>query len=233
MSLYFWILAGTIAGPLLLSFDKKVHFYTYWKYLLPATLIVAAAFLVWDEYFTQLKIWGFNPEYVQGIYFGDLPLEECLFFLLVPYACLFIHEVLKAYFPKVSLRRFAHFFAFGFTLLGLLLGLKYLDQAYTASACIISAMLTIGIYFVYKAKWYANFVFTFLVAIIPFLIVNGILTGGFTPQPVVWYSEAHIIGIRIFTIPAEDIFYNYCMLLPITAIYEWMKERHRTVGHRT
>ncbi len=225
MSLYFWILIGTIAGPLLLSFDKKVHFYTNWKHLLPAALIVAAGFLVWDEYFTQQKIWGFNPEYVQGIYFGDLPLEECLFFLLVPYACLFIHEVLKAYFPQADLRRFSHFFAFGFTLLGFILGLIHFDNAYTASACIISALLTIGFYYVNKVKWYANFVFTFLVAIIPFLIVNGILTGAFTPEPVVWYNEEHIIGIRMYTIPLEDIFYNYCMLLPITAIYEWLKNR--------
>ena len=225
MSLYFWIMIGTIAGPFLLSFDKKVHFYSYWKYLFPAIIAVAACFLVWDEYFTHLKIWGFNPEYLQGIYFGHLPLEECLFFLLVPYACLFIHEVLKAYFPKVNLKRFSHFFAFGFTLLGLILGLMHIEQAYTASACIISALLTIGFYHVNKVKWYADFVFTFLVAMIPFLIVNGILTGGFTEKPIVWYSENHIVGIRIFTIPMEDIFYNYCMLLPITGIFEWLKRR--------
>lgn len=225
MSLYCWILIGTIAGPFLLSFDRKVHFYTYWKFLFPAILVVAAGFLVWDECFTQWKIWGFNRDYLQGIYLGHLPLEECLFFLLIPYACVFIHEVLKAYFPQVKLQRFAHFFAFGFTLCGLLLGLSSMEQAYTASACILSAMLTIGIYHVYKVKWYADFVFTFVVALIPFLIVNGILTGSFTPEPVVWYSEAHILGMRIFTIPVEDIFYNYCMLLPVVGIFEWLKKR--------
>jgi lycopene cyclase domain-containing protein len=229
MSLYFWILIGTIAGPFFLSFDKKVHFYKFWKYFLPATFSVAVFFLIWDEYFTQLEIWGFTPRYLQGIYLGNLPLEECLFFILVPYACLFIHEVLKAYFPKITFEKFAHFFAFGFTLLGLILGLMYFKQAYTASACIISALLTIGIYYIKKVLWYGNFVFTFLVAIIPFLIVNGILTGSFTEEPVVWYNENHIIGIRIFTIPMEDLFYNYCMLLPITAIYEWIKKRQSKV----
>lgn len=225
MSLYFWILLGTIAGPFLLSFDKKVHFYTHWKYLFPATLIVAVGFIVWDEYFTWLKVWRFNPEYLQGIFFGHLPLEECLFFLLVPYACLFIHEVLKAYFPSLNLKRFAHFFAFGFTLCGLLFGLTFINHAYTASACIISAMLTIGFYYVNKVKWYANFVFTFLVSVIPFLVVNGILTGGFTEKPVVWYNPDEIMGVRIFTIPVEDLFYNYCMLLPIVGIFEWLKSR--------
>ena len=225
MSLYFWILLGTISGPFLLSFDKKVHFYTGWKHLFPAMLVVAIAFIVWDEFFTQWGIWGFTDEYLQGIYLGNLPLEECLFFLLVPYACVFIYEVLRAYFPTVTLRAFSHYFAIVFTVAGLTLGAVYSEQAYTASACLISALLTIGIYFVFKVKWYGNFVFAFLVAIIPFLIVNGILTGGFTPEPVVWYNSDHNMGLRIFTIPAEDLFYNYCMLLPVVGIYEWLKAR--------
>ena len=31
MSAYLWIILGTITGPFFLSFDKKVHFYAYWK----------------------------------------------------------------------------------------------------------------------------------------------------------------------------------------------------------
>lgn len=225
MSLYFWILIGSISGPFLLSFDKKVHFYTTWKYLFPATIAVAAAFIVWDEFFTQWGIWGFTDKYLQGIYLGHLPLEECLFFVIVPYACVFIYEVLKAYFPTVKLKSFSHYFAIVFTLAGLILGAIFSEKAYTTTACLISAMLTIGIYFVYKAKWYGNFVFAFLVAIVPFLIVNGILTGGFTPDPVVWYNPDHNMGFRVFTIPFEDLFYNYCMLFPIVGFYEWLKSK--------
>lgn len=225
MSLYCWIIIGTIAGPFLLSFDRKVHFYTYWKWVVAGILPVGICFLLWDAYFTDHKIWGFNPDYLQGIYLGNLPLEECLFFLVVPYACVFIHEVLKAYFPQVSMKRTAHYFAFAFTLAGLIFGISSMDQWYTASACIISAMLTIGFYFVRRVPWYSDFVFTFLVAIVPFLVVNGILTGSFTPEPVVWYNEDHIIGLRIFTIPVEDLFYNYCMLFPIIGIFEWLKSR--------
>jgi lycopene cyclase domain-containing protein len=76
-------------------------------------------------------------------------------------------------------------------------------------------------------EWYSSFVFTFIVAIIPFLIVNGILTGSFTDAPVVWYNENHIIGMRIFTIPFEDLFYNYAMLLPLIAIFEYLKKGKR------
>jgi len=225
MSPYAWVIVATIIGPLALSFDKKVHFFTHFRALFPAILIVACVFLVWDEYFTIKKIWGFNGRYIIGQKLGNLPLEEVSFFLVVPFACVFVHEVLKAYFPKVHLVKFAHYFAFGFTLAGFLFGLTYMDHWYTASACIISAILTIGIYFVNRPSWYAQFVFTFLVALIPFILVNGILTGAVTDEPIVWYSEDHIMGPRIITIPVEDIFYNYCMLLPIVGLFEFFSKR--------
>ena len=86
MSLYFWIILGTIVFPFLLSFDKKIHFYTHWRTIFPAILLVGLFFLVWDNYFTEHDVWGFNPKYVQGIYLFRLPLEEVLFFLVVPYS---------------------------------------------------------------------------------------------------------------------------------------------------
>jgi lycopene cyclase domain-containing protein len=125
----------------------------------------------------------------------------------------------------MKLKKFAHYFAFAFTLAGFSFGLMHMEQWYTASACIISALLTIGIYFVNRPAWYAQFIFTFLVAMIPFIIVNGILTGAVTDEPIVWYSENHIMGPRIITIPIEDIFYNYCMLLPIVGLFELFSKR--------
>ena len=63
MSLYLWLIVGTITFPFLLSFDRKVHFYTNWKFLFPAITIVALIFMVWDQVFTQEAIWGFNETY--------------------------------------------------------------------------------------------------------------------------------------------------------------------------
>ncbi len=159
------------------------------------------------------------------IYIGNLPLEEVLFFLVVPYACVFIYEVLRAYFPKVNLIRFAHIFAFAFTFAGLFFAMMNLEKWYTVSACSLTALLTIWVYFINKKKWYGNFAFAYVIAMIPFLIVNGILTGAITDEPVVWYSEMHIMGPRIYTIPVEDLFYNYAMLLPVVGIYEFLKTK--------
>ena len=225
MSLYFWIIFGCISGPFLLSFDRKVHFYRYWKALMPSLLIVGLCFLLWDEYFTQSGIWGFTPEHLSGMYIGHLPLEECLFFLVVPYACVFIYEVLKAYFPNRKTALTGRLFAFTMVFSGLLLGILHLDNWYTSSACIVSSMLIIGVYFVRRAVWFGDFALSFLVVLIPFLVVNGILTGSLTTNPVVWYNEEHITGVRIVTIPLEDLYYNTALLLPVTALYEGFKAR--------
>lgn len=219
MSLYLWVILSAFVGPLFLSFDKKVHFYTYWKSVFFGITLVAILFIIGDELFTQWKVWGFNSDYVLGIYLGNLPLEEVLFFVIVPYNCLFIHEVQKAYFPNLKLNNLSKYFLPIFGFICLLLILFNWGNYYTVTYCTTSLLLSIVFYFK-KATWFPRFVLTYMTSIIPFLIVNGILTGMFTPSPIVWYNESHIIGWRIVTIPIEDLFYCFSMLLPVIWIHE-------------
>ncbi|MFN6085182.1 MAG: lycopene cyclase domain-containing protein, partial [Fluviicola sp.] len=191
MSFYAWIILGTIAGPFLLSFDKKVAFYKLWKHLFLAELIVGIPFLIWDEYFTVLEVWGFNSKYLTGIFVGHLPLEEVCFFIVAPYGCVFIHQCIKAYFPNLKLENYGKVFAFTFILSGLVLAMMNLTKWYTMTACSLSSILLIGIAFQLKAKWFGLFALSFTVSMIPFLVVNGLLTGFATPEPVVWYNESH------------------------------------------
>ena len=223
MSLYLWLNVLSFAGPFLLSFDKKVHFYTHWKTLFPAILIVGAGFIAWDIYFTENGIWGFNPDYLSGITIVNLPIEECLFFFTVPYACVFIYEVMKAYFPNFRPAQFAYWFSLMFTITAVSLALIYSQNWYTFYALLGAGLLNWIIYFGWTPKWYPYFVISFIITMIPFLIVNGVLTGAATPEPVVWYNENHIMGPRIVTIPVEDIFYNFFMLFPIVGIHEWLR----------
>lgn len=223
MSLYLWINVLSFAGPFLLSFDKKVHFYTHWKTLFPAILVVGTGFIAWDIYFTENGIWGFNPDYLSGITIINLPIEECLFFFTVPYACVFIYEVMKAYFPKFRPAQLAYGFSFVFTLTAISLALVFSQNLYTFYALLGAGLLNWIIYFGWTPKWYPYFVISFIITMIPFLIVNGVLTGAVTPEPVVWYNENHIMGPRVVTIPVEDIFYNFFMLFPVVGIHEWLK----------
>ena len=114
MSLYAWVILLSFAGPFALSFDKKVAFFKEWRFVIIATLIVAVPFLIWDELFTQWGVWGFNPKYLLKIYLGHLPLEEVLFFIVIPYNFIFILKVIQAYFPNRNQKRIAPLFAFVF-----------------------------------------------------------------------------------------------------------------------
>jgi lycopene cyclase domain-containing protein len=66
---------------------------------------------------------------------------------------------------------------------------------------------------------------SFLVVLIPFLIVNGILTGSFIEEPVVWYNDNENLGFRIFTIPFEDVFYAFNLLFTIQLIFNYLKKK--------
>lgn len=224
MSLYGYLIIGAFIGPLLLSFDKKVAFYKNIKYFILGLFLTAIFFLIWDEVFTINKIWGFNSKYLLGTYLGHLPLEEVLFFFIVPYNCVFIHQVLKTYFPDVKLKNWGNLF---FILLGissLILAIYYFKNWYTFTTCLIAFLFCV-VALVVKPTWLGNFTFTYCVCLLPFFIVNGALTGAFTAEPIVWYSEKHIIGLRMTTIPFEDLYYNFCMLFPIIAFFENRKSK--------
>jgi lycopene cyclase domain-containing protein len=225
MSLYGWVLLGTIIGPLSLSFDKKVHFYTYFFKLFLSILPISSIFLIWDAYFTANGIWGFTPKYLAGIYLYNLPIEEVLFFFLVPFACVFIYKVVLAYFPSLQLTALSKWFTYILISGGIILIYLGWGNWYTMSACSIATILIIYTNLILKKKWFPYFSLAFIIALIPFLIVNGILTGALTNEPIVWYSENHIVGLRIITIPIEDIYYNLSLLLPIVWIFETLLEK--------
>ena len=92
---------GALIVPLLYSFEKQIRYDKKLKYLLPAISFTGAIFLIWDIRFESLGIWSFNPEYLTGIYIMNLPVEEWLFFIVIPYCCVFIYEIVK-----VKLSRF-------------------------------------------------------------------------------------------------------------------------------
>ena len=224
MSLYLILMLVSFGSCLMLSFDKKVAFYKNIKFIIPAIIAVAIPFLIWDQIFTTNGVWGFNEDYLQGLFIGELPLEEVLFFFVIPYCCLFIYEVLNAYFPNTSLHRLTMIASIFIVLSGVLMALTHLDHWYTLSACGLAALIVV---FVMQQRyiWYPRAVFAFVVALLPFFIVNGILTGALTDEPVVWYSQAHITGLRLGTIPLEDLYYNFSLLMPIIGIYHFLKVR--------
>jgi len=218
---YLILLISSLGAPLVLSFDKKVQYYKNLKYILPAILITASIFWLWDINFTTTGIWSFNSTYTLSLEIKGLPIEEWLFFIIIPYVCVFIYEVLKYYLKSVEYANpflaFSLVLAIGFALLSYF----FRHQAYTFLTFLLSAIYLGFTLFRNKFKPYiTKFYFAYFVSLIPFLVVNGILTS----LPVVVYNPAHILNIRIINIPIEDFSYLFLMLLMVTTIYENIKE---------
>ena len=120
----------SISYPLLRSFENRLRFYKNWKQLGISILCMMLIFITWDIVFTQLSIWSFNDKYILGTKLMYLPIEEWMFFVFVPYACVFIHEVLRYFFPlkHISLiKKINILLAFSL----LTIGIFFFDKTYT------------------------------------------------------------------------------------------------------
>lgn len=225
MSLYLLINILTISIPLLLSFDRRVHFYTSWRYLFPSMFITMSLFIVWDIIFTSRGIWGFNEQYLTHISLWGLPLEEYLFFITVPYASIFTIHVLRSYFPDFRLSsNQARLLSFILIALLITVALTNISKTYTA-VDFIAAALIINLVLYKKPGILREFYLAFLVILLPFGLVNGILTGSFIEEQVVWYNDQEILGIRLGTIPVEDVFYGMTLVLLSYFLMETFQSR--------
>jgi lycopene cyclase domain-containing protein len=221
---YFLILAASLAGPLALSFDKKVAFYKNWKYVFPAMIIPALLYIVWDLYFTSKGVWSFNEAYITGIKLYNLPLEEVLFFFIVPYCCVFIYACIRSYFPRLINKKTADWVLMTLAIAMLITGIIYFDKYYTGWTFIFTGAFILIIYLFrnyFKSFDAVSFLVAYVICLIPFLIVNGFLTA----IPVVIYNDAENLGIRIYTIPFEDAFYGMLLVLMNIVLYEKLKSR--------
>ena len=82
---YLAVLAGCLAGALWLEPVLRLGVLRRWRRLLVAVLPVAAVFVLWDVAAIAAGHWSFDPEQTMGVLLpGRLPLEELLFFLVVP-----------------------------------------------------------------------------------------------------------------------------------------------------
>jgi len=223
--LYLYLNIGSFLIPFLFSFHPKLKFYKKWKALFLGIAVQMAIFITWDVIFTKTGIWGFNDAYITGFKIIGLPIEEWLFFICIPYASLFTHYALKELNPKFyfSEKITSVFYVSLMTVLIATLWYTY-DRWYTL-VNFGYAMLLLGWIYNKKRELLQQFLPTFLVILVPFFIVNGVLTGSGIEDQVVWYNDLENMGIRIFTIPVEDTIYALGMLLTVFVVMEFFENK--------
>jgi lycopene cyclase domain-containing protein len=211
----------TILFPVALSFDKRVAFRKSWKFIWPGMGITGLLFLVWDVLFTIKGVWSFNPDYVLGITIFQLPIEEVLFFLTVPFACIFIYACVS-YYIKWQLSDFVvGIISNAIIVYSILNVLLNYQKLYTLVTFGLLAVVLIIAEYVIRRRWLQRFYVTYVIALIPFYIINGVLTS----IPIVLYNNAQNLGTRVGTIPLEDHFYCMALLLMNIGFYEYYKQK--------
>jgi lycopene cyclase domain-containing protein len=100
---YLLLMAGCVLITLPLEFLLRARVYRRWRALLVAVVPVVIIFSVWDVVAIHRDHWRYNPRFVTGIQFvGGLPLEELIFFLVVPICGLLSYEAVGT---VISVRR--------------------------------------------------------------------------------------------------------------------------------
>jgi len=216
----------TIVFPVALSFDKRVAFYKSWKYILPGMAITGLFFLVWDVLFTVKGVWSFNPKYILGISIYQLPIEEVLFFLTVPFACIFIYACLNHYLKYMLSDMVSEVISGAMVVLSILVLIFHWQKLYPLVTFSLLLVLVVLFEYVLRRRWLNRFYIMYIVALIPFYMVNGALTS----IPVVLYSKTQTIGDRVWTIPFEDHFYLMALLLMNVGFFEYFKSRKQATN---
>ncbi len=211
----------TFLPIIVFSFDKQLGFYRFWKYTLPGILGVYALFVIWDYYFTAWGVWQFNPAYVLDFRILGLPIEEHFFFLFTPFACLFIYEALGVYVKPDFLSRLSKPIALILIILMGLVAVSFTDRMYTLVNFGFGATVLLAAFIWMKKETLSLFWLAFLVHLVPFYIVNGILTS----WPVLIYNDIENLGIRIGNIPLEDHAYSLILFLTNLWAYNWFKDK--------
>lgn len=85
---YLALMAACVLITLPLEFAFTARVYRRWRLLLAALIPVVIVFAVWDLIAIAREHWSYNPEFVTGIEFGALPLEELVFFVVIPICAL-------------------------------------------------------------------------------------------------------------------------------------------------
>ncbi len=179
--------------------------------------LISGLFIIWDQFVTGWW-WKFNDGYTVGIKFGKLPIEEILFFLIIPWSCLVIWENLKKKVRNSSIKNIEAVVILG----GSITGIAGLFNGWWYTAAVGGGVAGTGLLSYLCDHWFrkkAAWMFLGSVCVLT-VIFNGYLTA----RPVVVYDPSVISELYIGTIPIEDILYGLILMSAVVMTYEYLKK---------
>ncbi len=227
---YSAILFFTVIICFIASYDKRIYFNRHFGEFLKSAIIVAIPFIAWDIWFTAKGVWWFNTDYTLGIVLAGLPIEEWLFFIFIPFSCIFTYFCFEKFFRLGWLSGFNNLIVFISVVICSVMALLHYDKIYTLITAIATLTTLIYLHFIVRAEWIGKASLVFTVLMLGFLPVNGVLTGTGLESPIVNYNPRDFLGVRILTIPIEDAVYGYTQFLLVLYFFKLFKKRND--GHK-
>ena len=220
MPIYALFLAGLTITMLALNHYYKFRILSRWAGFLAGFFVVSVPFLVWDYIATQDGHWAFNAEYILGPKLFGLPIEEILFFILVPMMMVVVWMLVRM---RVKERRINLDYLYRPVLAVLVLStFMAVYRPYTFTVLGVTTLFWIIFTKTSFFHSYRFLVFQFWLYLL-FFLSNTLLTW----PPVVTYADSAIMGLKIGAIPIEDFFYNFVLINGFIIAYA-KAERIRT-----
>ncbi|SFN59385.1 lycopene cyclase domain-containing protein [Algoriella xinjiangensis] len=220
---YTLILFFTIIICFIASFDKRLLFNQHFGAFIKAAILVAIPFIAWDVWFTSKGVWWFNTDYTLGIVIAGLPIEEWLFFICIPFSCVFTYYCFDKFFKLDWLSGFNNMIVFATVIVCALVALLHHDKIYTLVTALATMLTVIYLHFIARADWISKASLIYTVLMLGFFPVNGVLTGTGLESPIVNYNPKDFSGIRLLTIPIEDAVYGYTQFLLVIYFFKKIK----------
>ena len=220
---YALILFFTIIICFIASFDKRLLFNQHFGAFIKAAILVAIPFIAWDVWFTSKGVWWFNTDYTLGIVIAGLPIEEWLFFICIPFSCVFTYYCFDKFFKLDWLSGFNNMIVFATVIVCALVALLHHDKIYTLVTALATMLTVIYLHFIARADWISKASLVYTVLMLGFFPVNGVLTGTGLESPIVNYNPKDFLGIRLLTIPIEDAVYGYTQFLLVIYFFKKFK----------
>lgn len=215
MQAYTYLLINflTIIICFIFSFDRRIQFNTHFSAFLKGSILVAVPFIAWDVHFTNTGVWWFNGAYTLPFRIGGLPIEEWLFFICIPFSCVFTYFCLDKFFNLNWANRFNGVLTWTIFIGCGVVAVLFNQKIYPYATALITGGTVFYLYYIGRATWIGKGTLVYILLLPGFFMVNGVLTGTGLESPIVNYNSDQILNMRMLTIPVEDAFYGYAQFM--------------------
>jgi hypothetical protein len=207
--------------PLIFQFDKKLFSDGNFKAALGASLVSTIVFSVICIVQHWFGLLSYND--TMGIFFKDIPLEQYLLNFTFSFAAIGLYQYLNLKFPKNDLQRYS--LAMSNLLLGLCVAFLFFAYTkwYTLSTFATLLVLLLFIEYIGKLRFMYRAYRAFVVMLVPFYIIYGILFWSGT----ITIAKNQLSGMCLASIPIENHFVALAMMLVSIYMFEFFRTKRK------